>query len=101
LHSPIGELYGDFFAFFLLELLVDLGVNNPVILVLLPISTDVRVPTLPAKPLCFLLFLLCIEVSKRNLLFVETYLEVFGSCKLGPLLFISFVPDYFLDKRSI
>jgi hypothetical protein len=67
-YSPLGDLYGYCFAFFLLELLVDLGVDNPVILVLLLISPDVRVPPLPAKPLCLLLLLLCIEVSKSNLL---------------------------------
>jgi hypothetical protein len=58
--SPLGELSGYCFAFFLLELLVDLDVDNPVILVLLLISPDMRVPALPAKPLCFLLLLLCI-----------------------------------------
>jgi hypothetical protein len=47
-YSPLGDLSGDFFAFFLLELLVDLGVDNPVLLVILLISTDVRVPALPA-----------------------------------------------------
>jgi hypothetical protein len=72
-YSPLGDLYCS--AFFLLELLVDLGVDTPVILVLLLISPDVRVPTLPAKPLCVLLLLLCIEVSKRNLLLCG---EIFG-----------------------
>jgi hypothetical protein len=67
-YSPLGELSGDCFAFFLLELRVDLGVNNPVVLVLLLISPYVRMAALPAKPLCFLLLLLCIEVSKSNLL---------------------------------
>jgi hypothetical protein len=67
-YSPLGDLSGDCFAFFLLELLVALGVDNPVVLVLLLIYPDVRVPALPAKPLCFLLLLLCIEVSKINLL---------------------------------
>jgi hypothetical protein len=63
LYSTLGDLSGDCFAFFLLELWVDLGVDNPVLLVLLLISPDVRVPALPAKPLCFLLLLLC-----RNLI---------------------------------
>jgi hypothetical protein len=36
--------------------------------VLLLISHDVCMSALPAKPLCSLLLLLCIEVSKRNLL---------------------------------
>jgi hypothetical protein len=64
-YSPLGDLSGDCFAFFLLELWVDLGVDNPV-LVLLLISPDVRIPDLPTKPLCFLLLLLFIELSKRK-----------------------------------
>jgi hypothetical protein len=67
-YSPLGDLYADCFAFFPLELMVDLGVDNPVILVLLLISPDVRVSPLPDKPLCVLMLLLYIEVSKRNLL---------------------------------
>jgi hypothetical protein len=67
-YYQLGDLSGDCFAFFLLELLVDLGVDNPVILVLLLTSPDVRVPALPAKQLCFLMLQLCIEVSKRNLI---------------------------------
>jgi hypothetical protein len=74
-YSPLCDFHGDCFAFFLLELLVDLGVDNTVILVLLLISPDVRVPPLPAKPLCFLLLLLCIEIFKRNLLLCG---EMFG-----------------------
>jgi hypothetical protein len=75
-YSPLDDLSADCFAFFLLELLVDLGVDNTVILVvLLLIYPDVRVPPLPVKPLCFLLLLLCIEVSKRNLLLCG---EIFG-----------------------
>jgi hypothetical protein len=64
-YSPLlGDLSGDCFAFFLLELGIDLGVDNPVLLVLLLISPDARMSDLPAKPLCFLLLLLllCIEV---------------------------------------
>jgi hypothetical protein len=57
-YYPLGDLSVDCFAFFLLELLVDLGVDNPVILVLLLISPYVSVPPLPDKPLCFLLLLL-------------------------------------------
>jgi hypothetical protein len=74
-YYPLGDLSGDCFAFFLLELLVDLGVDNPVVLVLHLISPDVHMPYLPAKPLCFLLLLLCIEFSKRNLLLCG---EIFG-----------------------
>jgi hypothetical protein len=74
-YSPLGDLSGGFFSFFLLEIMVDLGVDNPLILVLLLISPDVRVPPFPAKPLCFLLLLLCIEVSTRNLLLCG---EIFG-----------------------
>jgi hypothetical protein len=61
----LGDLSGNCFAFFLLELRVDLGVDNPVLLIILLISPDGRVPALPAKTHCFLLLLLCIEVSKR------------------------------------
>jgi hypothetical protein len=50
-YSPLGDLPGDCFAFFLLKLLVDLGIDNPVILVTILVSPDVRVSTLPAKPL--------------------------------------------------
>jgi hypothetical protein len=67
-YSPLGDLSGDCFVFFLLELWVCLGVDNQVVLVLLLISPDVYMPDLPAKPLCLLMVLLCIEVSKRNLL---------------------------------
>jgi hypothetical protein len=67
-YSALGDLSGDFFAFFLLELRVDLGVYNPVLLVLLLISPDVHVHALPDKPLCLLLLILCLEVSKRNYL---------------------------------
>jgi hypothetical protein len=74
-YSPLGDLSADCFAFFLLELLVDLGVDNPVILLLLLMSPDVRVPPLLDKPLCLLLLLLCIEVSKRNLILCA---EIFG-----------------------
>jgi hypothetical protein len=52
-YYPLGDLSGDCFAFFLLELWVEFGVDNPVILVLLLISPDVCVPDLPYKPLCF------------------------------------------------
>jgi hypothetical protein len=74
-YSPQGELSEDCFAFFFLELLVALCVDYPAILVLLLIYPDVRVPTLPSKPLCFLLLLLRIEVLKRNLLLCG---EIFG-----------------------
>jgi hypothetical protein len=67
-YYPLGDFSGDCFAFYLLELRVDFGVDNPVILVLLLVYPDVHVSALPAKPLCFLLLLLCIDVSKRNLL---------------------------------
>jgi hypothetical protein len=74
-YSPLGDLSGDCFASFLLEHLVDLCVDKLVILVLLLISPDVRVPILPDKPLCFLLLLLYIEVSRMNLLICG---EIFG-----------------------
>jgi hypothetical protein len=69
-YSPLGDFSGDYFAFFLLELRVDLGAYNEVLLVLLVlllIYPDVR---MPAKPLFFLLLLLllCIEISKRDML---------------------------------
>jgi hypothetical protein len=48
LSSPLGDFSGDCFAFFLLDFWVDLGVDNPVILVLLLIYPDVRVPAFPA-----------------------------------------------------
>jgi hypothetical protein len=68
---------------------VDRGADNPVILALLPISPDTCMPNLPAKPLCFLLLLLCIEFQKGACLFVETNLEVFGTRKFGSLFFLS------------
>jgi hypothetical protein len=55
------------FPFFLLELWFDRGVDNLVSLVLL-ISPDVHMPAMPDYPLCVLMLLLCIEVSKMNLL---------------------------------
>jgi hypothetical protein len=74
-YYPLGDLFGYLFAFFLLELWVDLRVDNPVLLVLILISPDLCMPALPAKPLCFLLLLLCIEVSKRNLLLCRSIFE--------------------------
>jgi hypothetical protein len=77
--SPLGKLSGDCFAFFLLELWVELGVDNPVLLILLLISPDVRMSAFPAKLLFFLLLPLCIEVSKGTCFFAEKYSEVFRS----------------------
>jgi hypothetical protein len=74
-YSPLGDLSVYCCAFYLLEIRVDLGVDNPVLLVLLLVSPDVIMPALPAKPLCLLLLLLRIEVSKRNLLLCR---EIFG-----------------------
>jgi hypothetical protein len=75
-YYPLGDLSGDCFAFFLRKLWVNLTVDNPVLLVvLLIISPDVRMPDLPDKPLFFLLLLLCIEVSKRNVILCK---ERFG-----------------------
>jgi hypothetical protein len=74
-YSPLGDFSGDCFAFFLLELWVDIGVDNPVVLVLLIISPDVGMPDFHDKPLCVLLLLLCIEVSKRNLILCG---DIFG-----------------------
>jgi hypothetical protein len=42
-YFPLDDLSGGCFAFFQLELRVDLGIDNPVILVLLLIYPDVRV----------------------------------------------------------
>jgi hypothetical protein len=44
LYYPLGDLSGDCFAFFLLELRVNLGVDNTLFLVLLLIYPDVRMP---------------------------------------------------------
>jgi hypothetical protein len=70
-YSPLGDLSGDFFPFFLLELLVDVGVDNPVLLVLLLISPDVRVPALSAKKLASLRRNIqrCLEVASWDLCF--------------------------------
>jgi hypothetical protein len=88
-HYPLSGLSGDLFAFFLLELRVDIVVDNTVILVLLLISPDVWMPDLPDKPLCFLMLLLCIEFSKRNLFFCQERFRGVWNRKLGPLFFFS------------
>jgi hypothetical protein len=44
-YYPLGDLSGDRVALFLLELGVDLGVDNPVLLKLLPISPFLAVAT--------------------------------------------------------
>jgi hypothetical protein len=60
LYSPLGDFSEDCFAIFLFQLWVDLGVENPVILVPLLISPDICMPALPAKPLYFWMVLLYI-----------------------------------------
>jgi hypothetical protein len=68
--------------------------------VLLLISADVHMPALPAKSFCFLLLLLCIEVSKKKLLICG---DIFGGAwksEVGTSVFLFFVPDSFSDERS-
>jgi hypothetical protein len=88
-------------GFFRLELRVDLGIDDLVLLVHLLVSPDVRMPTLPAKPLCFLLLLPCIEVSRMNLLLCGERFRGVWKLEVGIYVFIFFVPDSFSDKRSI